>query len=248
MGRAYWVAKMDGVVAGLPVMERLFYLLDSEVEVTLNRCDGEYCQAGTAIAEIQGSLASLLMGERVALNLVMRLSGIATVTRQYVDLLADLSVSLVDTRKTTPGLRVFEKYASRVGGAVNHRMGLDDAVMLKDNHLAVMESVEAAVSQVRSNIPYPLSIEVEAETIEQMEAAILAGADIVMLDNMPPSEMREAVRIARNNVRSVTLEASGNITLETVRAVAETGVDYISTSATVTRSPWMDISMKFEVG
>jgi len=246
-GRARWVAKMDGVVAGLPVLVRLFRLLDREVTVVLNCCDGEYCRAGTVIAEMRGPLASLLMGERVALNLVMRLSGIATMTRRYVDLLADLPVSLVDTRKTTPGLRVFEKYASRVGGAVNHRMGLDDAVMLKDNHLAVAGSVEAAVSQVRSRIPYPLSIEVEAETVEQVEAALLAGADIIMLDNMPTAEMREAVRIVRNNVRLVTLEASGNITLETIRAAAETGVDYISTSAPITRSPWMDISMKFDL-
>jgi nicotinate-nucleotide pyrophosphorylase (carboxylating) len=245
-GGARWVAKMDGVVAGLPVLVRLYELLDSRVEVVLHRCDGEYCPSGTVIAEMRGPLASLLMGERVALNLVMRLSGIATMTRQYVDVLADLPVSLVDTRKTTPGLRVFEKYASRIGGAMNHRMGLDDAVMLKDNHLAIMESVEAAVSQVRSHMPYPLSIEVEAETIEQVEAALLAGADIVMLDNMPLERMRKAVQIVRNQVSPVKLEASGNITLETIRAVAETGVDYISTSATMTRSPWMDISMKFE--
>jgi len=245
-GQARWVAKMDGVIAGLPVLVRLYALLDPRVEVVLQGREGEYCQSGTVLAELQGPLASLLMGERVALNLVMRLSGIATMTRQYVDLLADLPVSLVDTRKTTPGLRVFEKYASRIGGAINHRMGLDDAVMLKDNHLAIMESVEAAVSQVRSHMPYPLSIEVEAETIEQVEAALLAGADIVMLDNMPVEQMREAVQIARKKLRPVKLEASGNITLETIRSVAETGVDYISTSATITRSPWMDISMKFD--
>ena len=235
------------LLQGYQYLRVFINLLDPQVEVVLNFCDGEYCQAGVTIAEIQGPLASLLMGERVALNLVMRLSGIATMTRRYVDLLADLPVSLVDTRKTTPGLRVFEKYASRVGGAKNHRMGLDDAVMLKDNHLAIMESVEAAVSQVRSHMPYPLSIEVEAETIEQMEAALLAGADIVMLDNMPVAQMREAVKIARSHVRPVKLEASGNITLETIQAVAETGVDYISTSATITRSSWMDISMKFDV-
>jgi len=245
-GSAYWVAKMDGVVAGLPVLVRVYKLIDDRVEVILNCCDGEYCQSGTVLAEMRGPLGSLLMGERVALNVVMRLSGVATMTRQYVDLLADLPVSLVDTRKTTPGLRVFEKYASRVGGAINHRMGLDDAVMLKDNHLAAIGSVEAAVSQVRSQMPYPLSIEVETETIEQVEAALLAGAEIVMLDNMPLERMHQAVKIVRNHVRPVKLEASGNITLETIRSVAETGVDYISTSAPITRSPWLDISMKFD--
>jgi nicotinate-nucleotide pyrophosphorylase (carboxylating) len=244
-GEAVWIAKADGVIAGLPIAERLYELIDPAVQIVCEVCDGEFCMAGTTIARFRGSLASLLMGERVALNTVMHLSGIATETRAYVDLLADLPVSLVDTRKTTPGLRVVEKYASRVAGAINHRMGLDDAVMLKDNHIQAAGGIEPAMTRVQRRIPYPLAIEIETETLEQVETALLAGADIIMLDNMPTAVMEQAVAIVRQNVRSVKLEASGNITLETIRAVAQTGVDYISTSAPITRSPWLDISMRF---
>jgi nicotinate-nucleotide pyrophosphorylase (carboxylating) len=244
-GEAVWIAKADGVIAGLPIAERLYHLIDPTVQIVCEVCDGEFCPAGTPIARFHGSLASLLMGERVALNTVMHLSGIATETRAYVDLLADLPVSLVDTRKTTPGLRVVEKYASRVAGAVNHRMGLDDAVMLKDNHIQAAGGIEPAMMRVQRRIPYPLTIEIETETLDQVETALLAGADIIMLDNMPIALMEQAVAIVRQNVRPVQLEASGNITLETIRAVALTGVDYISTSAPITRSPWLDISMRF---
>ncbi len=193
-----------------------------------------------------GSLDALLMGERVALNLAMRLSGIATLTRQYAEKIADLPTKFVDTRKTTPGLRILEKYATQVGGAINHRMGLDDAVMIKDNHIAAAGGIAEAISRIRERIPYPLTIEVETETLEQVQAAIDHKADIIMLDNMPLDMMRKAVQMIRSADMRIKIEASGNITLESIRAVAETGVDYISSSAPVTQSKWLDLSMKIQ--
>ncbi len=241
---AYWVVKEAGVVAGLAIAARVFTLLDSNVQVSPQVADGDWCEPGTVILRLQGSLRALLTGERVALNLVMRLSGIATATRRYAEKIADLPTRLVDTRKTTPGLRILEKYASQVGGALNHRMGLDDAVMLKDNHIAAGGGIGAAIARVRSTMPYPLTIEVETETLAQVEQALQHGADIIMLDNMPPEQMRQAVQRIRQHNPRIPIEASGNITLDTIRTVAETGVDYISTSAPVTRSTWLDISMR----
>lgn len=248
-GRATWTAKAAGVVAGLPIAGRVFRLLDERVEWEARVADGDRCAVGQVVATARGPLDALLSGERVALNLAMRLSGIATLTRTYVDRLepsrrAGFPAQLADTRKTTPGLRILEKYAVRAGGAVNHRAGLDDAAMVKDNHIAAAGGVAAAVAAVRRELPYPLTVEVEAESLEQAIAAIAAGADIVMLDNMPPDRMRAAVAKLREMAPQVKLEASGNVTLETLPAVAETGVDYISTSALVTRSPWLDLSMK----
>jgi len=243
-GTAEWIAKANGVVAGLPLARRTFALLDAGVCSTQLVPEGTFCNSGTAIARFEGSLETLLLGERTALNLVMRLSGIATETRQYVEKITDLPTHLTDTRKTTPGLRVLEKYATRMGGAINHRMGLDDAVMVKDNHIAAAGGIPVAIERIRPQIPYPLTIEVETETIEQVREALDAGADIVMLDNMTLDQMREAVRVIRKFDRPVKIEASGNITLDSLRAVAETGVDYISTSAPITRSSWLDISMK----
>lgn len=241
---AKWVAKADGVVAGLPIASRVFYLLDPQLQFTPAIADGEPCQTGQVIAELSGAIGSLLMGERTALNLVMRLSGIATTTRQYVEKIADLSAQLVDTRKTTPGLRLFEKYATVAGGAVNHRYGLDDGVMIKDNHIAAAGGIGSAIAQIRQRIPYPLTIEVETETLEQVEEALAHGADIIMLDNMAPDLMKTAVERIRAHSDRIKIEASGNITLDTIRTVAEAGVDYISSSAPITRSPWLDISMK----
>jgi nicotinate-nucleotide pyrophosphorylase (carboxylating) len=209
--------------------------------------EGEECHQGQVVAQIHGSLDALLMGERVALNLVMRLSGIATLTRKYVDQIADLPAQLVDTRKTTPGLRLLEKYATQVGGAMNHRMGLDDAVMIKDNHIAVAGGIPEAIARIRLHMPYPLSIEVETETLEQVQQALQHQADIIMLDNMPVDRMRQAVQMIRHSNDRIKIEASGNITLETIRAVAETGVDYISSSAPITRSTWLDLSMNIDV-
>lgn len=240
-----WVAKQPGVVAGLPVAARVFQLLDATVEFVPLVAEGEPCEAGQEIARFQGKVDALLMGERVALNLAMRLSGIATLTRQYVEAIADFSAQLVDTRKTTPGLRLLEKYATQVGGAVNHRLGLDDMAMIKDNHIRAAGGIGEAIARVRQAIPYPLAIEVETTTLEEVEEALQQGAEIIMLDNMVISLMKEAVERIREKSDRVKIEASGNVTLETIRAVAETGVDYISTSAPITRSPWLDLSMRF---
>jgi len=243
---ALWVAKESGVIAGLPIAQRVFQLLDEQLEFKVLGIEGEIVEKGRLIAEIRGRLSALLMGERVALNLAMHLSGIATLTRKYVEKIADLPTQLVDTRKTTPGLRLLEKYATYVGGATNHRMGLDDGVMIKDNHIAAAGSITAAIAQIRAAMPYPMTIEVETETLEQVEEALHQKADIIMLDNMSLEQMKEAVRQIRTSEQAVKIEASGNITLETIRAVAETGVDYISSSAPITRSVWLDLSMRLQ--
>jgi len=242
--QAVWIAKEDGVIAGLPIAARVFELLDRQAKFILEVEEGDYCQSGTKIASIEGSREALLTGERVALNLAMRLSGIATDTRSYVEEIGNLPTRLVDTRKTTPGLRVLEKYATRVGGAVNHRMGLDDAVMIKDNHIKAAGGIEKAIALLRNNIPYPLNIEVETSNIEEVREALEYGADIIMLDNISPDKMIPAIKLIRETNSRVRIEASGNITLKTIRAVAETGVDYISSSAPITRSTWLDLSMR----
>jgi nicotinate-nucleotide pyrophosphorylase (carboxylating) len=265
IGKAVWIAKENGVIAGLPIAGRVFQLLDDRIKFSAIAREGAKCQAEDTIAKIEGSFDSLLIGERVALNIAMSLSGIATLTRQYADKIADLPTKLVDTRKTTPGLRILEKYATTVGGAINHRMGLDDAVMIKDNHIQASGGIERAIARLRSNIPYPLTIEVETTNLEEVKEAIEHGADIIMLDNMAVEQMVKAVQLIRQHSDCATasqterdlssngnkkpsarlkIEASGNITLETIRVVAETGVDYISSSAPITRSTWLDLSMK----
>lgn len=244
VGEAEWMAKEAGIVAGLPVAMKVFQLLSEQTKLVSVVAEGEWCNKGDVVAHLKGSIDTLLMGERVALNLVMRLSGIATLTRKYVDKIADLPSKLVDTRKTTPGLRLLEKYATQVGGAINHRMGLDDAVMIKDNHIAAAGGIKEAIARIRFQIPYPLSIEVETETLDQVAEAVAEGADIIMLDNMPLDMMEQAVQMIRAGHNRIKIEASGNITLETIRTVAETGVDYISSSAPITRSTWLDLSMR----
>jgi nicotinate-nucleotide pyrophosphorylase (carboxylating) len=249
---AVWIAKEQGVIAALPVAKRVFELLNPEAKFEPLIAEGGACEPGQKIAEITANLGTLLMGERTALNLVMSLSGIATATRKYVDSIADLPTQLVDTRKTIPGMRLLQKYATTVGGGINHRVGLDDAVMIKDNHIAAAGGITTAIESIRSSIPYPLTIEVETESLEQVREAIACGSDIIMLDNMPIDLMRQAVSIIRSANNSpqerlrqrIKIEASGNITLATIRAVAETGVDYISTSAPITRSHWLDLSMR----
>ncbi|MEB3212084.1 MAG: carboxylating nicotinate-nucleotide diphosphorylase [Leptolyngbyaceae bacterium] len=243
VGKAKWTAKESGVIAGLPIAARVFTLLDARVQFIPLVPEGQECDRPTVIAELEGPLDALLTGERVALNLAMRLSGIATATHHYVRAIADVPTQFVDTRKTTPGLRLLEKYATQVGGAINHRLGLDDGVMIKDNHIAAAGGIEGAIARLRKRIPYPLSIEVETESLEQVQEALDHGADIIMLDNMPVDVMGQAVQLIRATEPRVKIEASGNITLETIRAVAETGVDYISSSAPITRSHWLDLSM-----
>jgi nicotinate-nucleotide pyrophosphorylase (carboxylating) len=243
-GKAYWVAKEDGVISGLPVAARVFSLLDSSAYFEVAIAEGDRVANGTKIAEITCPLDVLLTGERVALNLAMRLSGIATMTRRFADEIADLPAQLVDTRKTTPGLRVLEKYAAYIGGAQNHRMGLDDGVMIKDNHIAAAGGIAQAIAKIKARMPYPLTIEVETENLEQVVEAITHGADIIMLDNMSLDLMKTAVSKIRAANQRIKIEASGNITMERIRAVAETGVDYISSSAPITRSPWLDLSMR----
>ena len=246
LGSGEWIIKESGVVAGLPVAERIFELLDHRVKFRPTVSDGKWCEAGLQIAQLEGPLDALLSGERVALNLVMRLSGIASMTHKYASAIANFPTQLVDTRKTTPGLRLLEKYATQVGGAKNHRMGLDDAVMIKDNHIVAAGGIAEAIAKIRQTMPYPLSIEVETETLEQVETALAHEADIIMLDNMPVVMMRQAVDRIRIHSNRIKIEASGNITLETIGAVAQTGVDYISTSAPITRSTWLDLSMRLQ--
>lgn len=246
VGQAEWIAKEAGIIAGLPIAARVFQLLSNQVSFVPIVPEGDQCHKGQVVAQIHGPLDALLMGERVALNLAMRLSGIATLTRKYADEISHLPTRLVDTRKTTPGLRLLEKYATQVGGAMNHRMGLDDAVMIKDNHIAAAGGIGEAIAHIRAQIPYPLTIEVETETLDQVQEALQHGADIIMLDNMQTQLMCQAVQLIRRSNDRIKIEASGNITLETIRTVAETGVDFISSSAPITRSTWLDLSMKLD--
>ena len=245
LDEARWVAKEAGVIAGLPIAARVFQLLDPEVRFETWVAEGETVIAGQPIAALHGPFDALLSGERVALNLAMRLSGIASATRKFVEVLEPYNTRFADTRKTTPGMRILEKYASKVGGAVNHRMGLDDAAMIKDNHIAAAGGIAQAIELVRGHAPYPLTIEVETESLGQVQDALVHGVDIIMLDNMKPEMMTEAVKMIRATSDRVKIEASGNVTLETLQSIAKTGVDYISSSAPMTRSPWMDISMRF---
>jgi len=243
-GKAYWIAKAPGVIAGLAIAARVFQRLESTAKFEAQLSDGSYCNPGEQIATLEANYDTLLIGERVALNLAMHLCGIATTTREYVNQIKDFTTKLVDTRKTTPGLRLLEKYATQVGGAVNHRFGLDEAVMIKDNHIAAAGGITAAVKLVRDRIPFTISIEVETEDLDQVKEAASLDLDIIMLDNMPVDLMKQAVKIIRSSSPHTKIEASGNISLQNIRAVAEVEVDYISSSAMITRSPWLDLSMR----
>ena len=244
-GKAEWILKEDGIVAGLTIAGKVFELLDQSAVFLPTVTEGQFCRLGSKVAEIEGKMTALLSGERTALNLAMRLSGVATNTKNYVDRIMDLPAQFVDTRKTTPGLRILEKYATRVGGAINHRLGLDDAVMIKDNHIRAVGGIKIAIALIKKNTPYPLTIEVETSNLDEVQEAIEHGADIIMLDNMSLSMMSEAVKIIRGIKRKILVEASGNITLDSINAVAKTGVDFISSSAPITRSHWLDLSMNF---
>jgi nicotinate-nucleotide pyrophosphorylase (carboxylating) len=240
---AIWVAKQPGIIAGLPFAEHIFSLL-GEIQWQPQLQEGSFCKNKQEILHCRAQTNTLLSGERVALNLVMHLSGIATLTHRYVEQIRDLPVQLVDTRKTTPGLRLLEKYATQIAGATNHRFGLDDAAMVKENHIQAAGGIKNAIAQVRSSLPYPLTIEVETTTQAEVEAALETDVEIIMLDNMSFPLMKEMVSLIRESSKPIKIEASGNITLENIRDVALTGVDYISTSAPITQAPWLDLSMK----
>ncbi|MFZ9973402.1 MAG: carboxylating nicotinate-nucleotide diphosphorylase [Vulcanococcus sp.] len=248
-GRAHWIAKAEGRFCGGVLLEPLLHELDPRGQVRLLVAEGASVTVGQRLLELEASAAALVAVERTALNLAMRLSGIATATAALVGELAESGVHLADTRKTTPGLRILEKYAVRCGGGINHRMGLDDAAMLKENHLAWAGGVRQAVEAVKASAPWPARVIVEAETEQQACDAVEAGADGVLLDEFTPEALAALVpelrRLALAAGRSVILEASG-VQPEQLRAFAATGIDLISTSAPVTRSRWLDLSMRFD--
>ncbi len=248
-GRASWTARRGGIFCGGILVEPLFRLLDATVEVRLLVADGERVDPDQRLLELAGPATALVAGERTALNLAMRLSGIATATAALVAELGGTGVALADTRKTTPGLRLIEKYAVRCGGGLNHRCGLDDAAMLKENHLAWAGGVARAVAAVRSTAPWTARVIVEAESAAEAAQAMDAGADGVLLDGFTPEALLELVpRLRRQAVgrgSAVVLEASG-VDPALLRAYAATGIDLISTSAAITRSPWLDLSMRYE--
>lgn len=242
VSRGVFKAKEPGLICGMDILIRVFTLLDPSVVVTPFVTDGTYVERGAVIAEISGNSRSILSGERVALNLVQRLSGIATRTFEAVKQVSGTKAVIVDTRKTTPGLRVLEKYAVKTGGGRNHRFNLADGVLIKDNHIKAAGGIREAVVAVRKTAPHTLKIEVEVETMEQIDEALAAGADIIMLDNMGLEEMAAAVK--RINGRAL-VEASGNMGERNLREVAETGVDFISIGALTHTIKALDISLKF---
>jgi nicotinate-nucleotide pyrophosphorylase (carboxylating) len=246
--RGRFLAKEPMVVAGLEAAEAVFSTLDSQQQIEAFASDGEEIEAGKVIARTSGFADVLLGGERVALNLLQRLSGIATLTRRYVRAVEGTNAQIVDTRKTTPGLRMLEKYAVLSGGARNHRFGLDDGVLIKDNHIALAGGVRAAVERARESVGHLHKIEVEVSTEKDLREAVKSGADILLLDNLSPEETTRFVRVARELSSQVTLESSGGITLENVRAYAEAGVDLVSIGALTHSARAMDISFKIQAG
>lgn len=234
------MSKSDGIIAGLDVAAEIFRMLDSEVNFRKLVSDGDQVHRGQEIATAGGKARSILTAERTVLNFLQRLSGIATMTSEYVSAASGYSTKIIDTRKTTPGWRVLEKYAVRVGGGYNHRFGLYDAVLIKENHIAVAGGVAEAVSRARKRVPHTMKIEVEVETLDQVREAIESGADIIMPDNMDVDEMAEAVKLIN---RRATVEASGGIRLKDIPAIAATGVDLISIGALTNAAPPLDISM-----
>ena len=238
-GAAAILVKERGVVCGLDAVELTFRALDSDLEFEAFARDGDAVEAPAVVARVAGSQRAILTGERVALNFLGRLSGIATLTRRYVEAVAGTRAAVLDTRKTTPGLRALEKHAVAAGGARNHRFGLDDAVLIKDNHLRAAGSIASAVESVRKATDLP--VEVECETLDQIGEALDAGVEAILLDNMTPAELRRAVELVDGRAR---LEASGGVTLETIRAVAETGVDEISVGALTHSAPSLDVSLE----
>ena len=235
------IAKEDGVIAGMDVYARVFKLLDEDTEIEMFCHDGDEVREGDLMAKVTGDIRVLLSGERVALNYLQRMSGIATYTRSVAKLLEGSGVTLLDTRKTTPNCRVFEKYAVRVGGGCNHRYNLSDGVLLKDNHIGAAGSITKAIQMAKAYAPFVRKIEIETETLEQVAEAVEAGADIIMLDNMTPEVMKQAVALIDGIAQT---ECSGNITKENIARICENGVDFVSSGALTHSAPILDISMK----
>ena len=235
------ICKQDGIICGLPIFERVFKLLDPQTHVEFFVKDGDAVKKGQKMAVLTGDMRVLLSGERVALNYLQRMSGIASYTHEVAALLEGSNTTLLDTRKTTPNCRIFEKYAVRVGGGTNHRYNLSDGVMLKDNHIGAVGSITKAVEMAKAYAPFVRKIEVETETIEQVREAVEAGADIIMLDNMSHEQMAEAVKLIDGRAET---ECSGNVTKENIAKVTEIGADYVSSGALTHSAPIMDISMK----
>lgn len=243
-GEALVTAKQCGVICGLEVSKTVFEIVDSELKFSALTNDGDYVSKGSDVLKVEGKIKNILKSERVALNFLQRMSGIATKAYDIVKIVEGIDVRVVDTRKTTPGLRIFEKYAVTTGGAFNHRFNLTDAVMIKDNHIEAVGSITEAIRLSRRHIPHTAKIEIEVKNIEELREALESGADIIMLDNMNESEMKQAVEITD---KRVILEASGNITEKNLRQVAETGVDVISIGALTHSYTSMDLSLNIKI-
>ena len=241
LGEVDLICKEDGVIAGLGVFKRVFELLDKDTEVTFFVKDGDKVEKGQLLGKVKGDIRVLLSGERTALNYLQRMSGIATYTRNIAELLKGTSTKLLDTRKTTPNMRVFEKYAVKVGGGYNHRFNLSDGVLLKDNHIGAAGSVKEAVRMAKEYCPFVRKIEIEVENLDMLKEALEAGADIIMLDNMSIEDMKEAVKLCKGKAET---ECSGNVTRENVARLVDIGVDYISSGALTHSSPILDLSLK----
>lgn len=241
LGEVELICKQDGVIAGLDVFKRTFELLDSKTEVTFTKKDGDTVKNGDKIGVVRGDIRVLLSGERTALNYLQRMSGIATYTRSIADLLKSSKTKLLDTRKTTPNMRVFEKYAVKVGGGYNHRYNLSDGILLKDNHIGAAGGVKEAVQMAKEYAPFVRKIEIEVENLDMLKEALDAGADIIMLDNMSVEDMKEAVKLVSGKAET---ECSGNVTKKNVERLVDIGVDYISSGALTHSSPILDLSLK----
>ena len=240
-GEVELICKQDGVIAGLEVFKRVFELLDSNIEVDFFCKDGDTVKNGEKLAVVTGDIRVLLSGERTALNYLQRMSGIATYTKNIADMLKGTNTKLLDTRKTTPNMRVFEKYAVKVGGGYNHRYNLSDGILLKDNHIGAAGSVAKAVQMAKEYAPFVRKIEVEVENLDMLKEALTAGADIIMLDNMSVEDMKEAVSLCKGKAET---ECSGNVTKENIERLVDIGVDYISSGALTHSSPILDLSLK----
>jgi nicotinate-nucleotide pyrophosphorylase (carboxylating) len=242
--RGRFLAKQDLVLCGLEIAEAVFASLDGNIRLESHAYDGELIRAGAEFARIEGLASALLSGERTALNLLQKLSGIATLTKEFVDRIAGTGAQIVDTRKTTPGMRLLEKYAVSIGGGRNHRFGLDDGVLIKDNHIAIAGSVRRCIEMARESVTHLMKIEVEVTSEQQLGEALAARADAVMLDNMPIEQVRRCVQLIREQAPDTIIEVSGGVSLDNVRELAECGVDLISVGAITHSAPAVDISMK----